>query len=116
MTFIPPLKEYSLTMDSKELPTSRVSILNSTCSVASWKTTTLFATASSKVLGVTRIGAGFSSPGFPGLPTTIVNVCWVERLPPSVAVTVNVYVPSSNRPVTLPASLIFRPVGSPLVE
>ena len=50
----------------------------------------MFATASSKVLGVTRIGGGLGLSGPPALAIIRVKVCWVERLPPSVAVTVKV--------------------------
>ena len=51
---------------------------------------------------------------FPGFPTIMVNVCEVDKLPPSVAVTVNVYVPSGSLPLILPLSLIDNPAGKPL--
>ena len=54
------------------------------------KVTILFAIAVSKVFLLTTTGGGVGSPLGGGFPTTIVNVWVVERLPPSVAVTVNV--------------------------
>ena len=54
------------------------------------KVTILFAIAVSIVFLLRTTGGGFGSPLGGGFPTTIVNVCEVERLPPSVAVTVNV--------------------------
>ena len=51
---------------------------------------------------LTTTGGGGGVPFSGGFPTIIVNVCVVERLPPSVAVTVNVYFPSGSFPLILP--------------
>ena len=59
------------------------------------------------------IGGGGGSP-FPGFPTIMVNVWEVDKLPPSVAVTVNVYVPSGSHPLIQPLSLIDNPAAKPL--
>ena len=103
---------YSFTNEANELLIAKSPTWLSTLGVSN--TTVPLAIADSNVFGFTITGGGGGVPLSPRFPTTIVNVCVVERLPPSVAVTVNVYVPSGSLPFILPASLIESPAGKPL--
>ena len=79
---------YSLTREPKFPLTARSAIWSLTLGVSN--VTVLSAIAASKVFCLTISGGVGASPVLLGFPMIIVNVCCVDKLPPSVAVTVKV--------------------------